>query len=175
MDFPSTPSLSPAGKGRIEHGVVYDPTRGEIFTASRGGGAHLENRRIRVSKQRQLDGALISTGFPYSDNLEFSDAYLAMMRAVMASTSGIRRPGAGALDLAYVACGRVDGFWELGLHSWDTAAGSLLITEAGGMIGTITGAEYRQGGNIIAGTPRVYERRVETLRPHVPASLRAEE
>ena len=167
-------SIACRQKGRIEHGVVYDPTRGEIFTASRGAGAHLENRRIRVSKQRQLDGALISTGFPYSANLEFTDAYLAMMRAVMMSTSGIRRPGAAALDLAYVACGRVDGFWEVGLHSWDTAAGSLLITEAGGMVGTITGAEYRQGGDIIAGTPKVYAALVETIRPHVPESLKTD-
>jgi myo-inositol-1(or 4)-monophosphatase len=167
-------SIACMQKGKLEHAVVYDPTRGDIFTASRGNGAHLDNRRIRVSKQRQLEGALIATGFPYHANLEFTDAYLAMLRAVMTSTSGIRRLGAAALDLAYVACGRVDGFWEVGLHPWDTAAGTLLIQEAGGMVGTLSGGEYQQGGNIIAGTPRVYSALVEAFDPLLPDDLREE-
>jgi myo-inositol-1(or 4)-monophosphatase len=160
-------------KGRLEHAVVYDPMRGEIFSATRGSGAHLENRRIRVSKARGLEGSLISTGFPYNANTRHLDAYMAMLRAVTEQAAGVRRPGAAALDLAYVAAGRVDGFWELGLSPWDTAAGTLLIQEAGGMIGTLTGGEYRQEGNIIAGSPKVYAALVELIGPHVPQELRA--
>jgi myo-inositol-1(or 4)-monophosphatase len=146
--------------------------RQELFTASRGGGAHLDNRRIRVSRQRGLEGSLVATGFPYRANAKYADAYLAMLKTVMLNTAGIRRPGAAALDLAYVAAGRVDAFWEIGLSPWDTAAGSLLITEAGGHVGTLTGAEYRQGGHIVAGTPKVYTAMLEALGPHIPADLR---
>lgn len=159
-------------KGRLEHGVVYDPISQEIFSASRGGGAHLDNRRIRVSKQRGLEGALIGTGFPYRANTKYIDPYLAMLRAVMENTAGIRRPGSAALDLAYVAAGRTDGFWEIGLSPWDTAAGTLLIQEAGGRIGTLTGGEYTQGGNVVAGTPKVYAALIELFAPHVPQELR---
>lgn len=158
--------------GRLEHAVVYDPMRQEIFTASRGRGAHLDNRRMRVSRQSSLDGALVATGFPYRANTRYIDAYLAMLRTVMQATAGIRRPGAAALDLAYVAAGRVDGFWEIGLSPWDTAAGTLLITEAGGRIGTLTGAEYRQGGHLVAGSPKVYAALLEALGPYVPQELR---
>jgi myo-inositol-1(or 4)-monophosphatase len=159
-------------KGRLEHAVIYDPTRGELFTASRGAGAHLDNHRMRVSKARSLDGALVSTGFPYRANMRYLDAYLGMLRAVTENAAGVRRPGAAALDLAYVAAGRVDAFWELGLSAWDTAAGTLLIQEAGGRIGTLTGDEYRQEGHIVAGTPKVYAALLETLAPHVPEDLR---
>jgi len=159
-------------RGRLEHGVVYDPISQELFTATRGAGAHLDNRRIRVSKQRGLEGALISTGFPYRSNARYIDSYLAMLRAVMETTAGVRRPGAAALDLAYVAAGRADAFWEIGLSAWDTAAGTLLIQEAGGRIGTLTGGEYRQGGNILVGTPKVYAALLELLAPHVPPELR---
>ena len=138
--------------------------RQEIFSASRGGGAHLDNRRIRVSKQRGLEGALIATGFPYRANTRYIDAYLAMLKVAMESTAGVRRPGAAALDLAYVAAGRVDAFWEIGLSPWDTAAGTLLIQEAGGRIGTLGGAEYRQEGHVLAGTPKVYTRPAGSLR-----------
>jgi myo-inositol-1(or 4)-monophosphatase len=160
-------------KGRMEHAVVYDPISQEIFSATRGSGAHLDNRRIRVSKQRGLEGALIGTGFPYRANAKYMDCYLAMLRAVMENTAGVRRPGSAALDLAYVAAGRTDGFWEIGLGPWDTAAGTLLIQEAGGRIGTLTGAEYTQGGNVLAGTPKVYAAMLELLAPHVPEELRA--
>jgi myo-inositol-1(or 4)-monophosphatase len=160
-------------RGRLEHAVIYDPMRQEIFTASRGAGAHLENRRMRVSKQRSLDGALIATGFPYRANQQYMEAYLGMLRTVMSSTAGIRRPGAAALDLAYVAAGRVDGFWEIGLSPWDTAAGTLMIQEAGGRIGTLTGAEYLQAGHVVAGTPKVYAALIEALAPYVPEDLRA--
>ena len=159
-------------KGRLEHGVVYDPISQEIFSASRGGGAHLDNRRIRVSKQRGLEGALIGTGFPYRANAKYMDSYLAMLRAVMENTAGVRRPGSAALDMAYVAAGRTDGFWEIGLSPWDTAAGTLLIQEAGGLIGTLTGGEYTQGGNVLAGSPKVYAALLELLAPHVPEQLR---
>jgi myo-inositol-1(or 4)-monophosphatase len=159
-------------RGRLEHAVVYDPMRGELFTASRGAGAHLDNHRMRVSKARALEGALIATGFPYRANLRYLDSYLAMFRAVSERAAGVRRPGAASLDLAYVAAGRVDAFWEIGLAAWDTAAGTLLIQEAGGRIGTLGGAEYRQGGHILAGTPKVYAAMLELLAPHLPAELR---
>ena len=160
-------------RGRLEHAVVYDPLRQELFTASRGSGAHLDNHRMRVSKGRTLEGALIATGFPYRANTRYLDAYMEMLRAVTLNAAGVRRPGAAALDLAYVAAGRVDAFWEIGLSAWDTAAGTLLIQEAGGRIGTLIGAEYRQGGHIVAGTPKVYAALIELLAPHVPAELRA--
>ncbi|HKQ84519.1 MAG TPA: inositol monophosphatase family protein [Steroidobacteraceae bacterium] len=166
-------SLGFQRRGRMEHAVVYDPLRQELFTASRGDGAQLDGRRIRVSKQIVLEGALIGTGFPYRSNTRWLDDYLQMMRAVVEQTAGVRRPGAAALDLAYVAAGRLDGFWELGLSTWDTAAGSLLITEAGGHIGTLTGAEYKGGGDVVAGTPKVYAALLELLGPHVPPDLRA--
>jgi myo-inositol-1(or 4)-monophosphatase len=165
-------SVAAEYRGRLEHAVVYDPMRQELFTASRGDGAQLDGRRIRVSKQGTLEGALVGTGFPYRANTKWIDEYLAMLRLVMQQTAGIRRPGAAALDLAYVAAGRLDGFWEIGLNAWDTAAGTLLITEAGGRVGTLTGGEYRQGGHIIGGTPKVYEALVEGLRPLVPPDLR---
>jgi len=165
-------SLACEYRGRLEHGVVYDPMRQELFTTSRGDGAQLDGKRIRVSKQAGLEGALIGTGFPYRANARWTDEYLAMLKTVMQQTAGIRRPGAASLDLAYLAAGRIDGFWEIGLNAWDTAAGTLLITEAGGHIGTLSGGEYRQGGNVIAGTPKVYEALVEALRPFVPEELR---
>ncbi|MBV8783251.1 MAG: inositol monophosphatase [Gammaproteobacteria bacterium] len=159
-------------RGRLEHAVIYDPMRQELFTASRGAGAHLDNHRMRVSKARALEGALLATGFPYRANTRYLDAYMAMLRDVTTHAAGVRRPGAAALDLAYVAAGRVDAFWEIGLSAWDTAAGTLLIQEAGGRIGTLTGGEYRQGGHIVAGTPKVYAALLELLAPHVPAELR---
>ena len=165
-------SIACQQKGRLEHGVVYDPISQELFTASRGGGAHLDNRRMRVSKQRTLEGALISTGFPYRANMRFIDSYLGMLRSVMENTAGVRRPGSAALDLAYVAAGRTDAYWEIGLSPWDTAAGTLLVQEAGGRIGTLTGGEYTQGGNVLAGSPKVYAALLELLAPHIPPELR---
>jgi myo-inositol-1(or 4)-monophosphatase len=165
-------SIAVEHRGRLEHAVVYDPMRQELFTASRGDGAQVDGRRIRVSKQAELEGSLIGTGFPYRANTRWIEEYLAMLRVVMQQAAGIRRPGAASLDLAYVAAGRIDGFWEIGLSPWDTAAGTLLITEAGGRIGTLTGGDYTQGGNVIAGTPKVYEALVECVRPFVPEGLR---
>lgn len=142
-------------KGRLEQGLVYDPLRGELFTASRGHGAMLNDRRIRVSRQRSLDGALLGTGFPFR-SLEHLEEYLGMFRALFPVAAGIRRAGAAALDLAYVACGRLDGFWEFGLKPWDIAAGALLIKEAGGIITDMDGSDrFLDSGNVVAGNARV--------------------
>jgi myo-inositol-1(or 4)-monophosphatase len=165
-------SIACQQRGRLEHAVVYDPISQELFTATRGSGAHLDNHRMRVSKQRSLEGALIGTGFPFRANTRYIDAYLKMLKAAMLSTAGVRRPGAAALDLAYVAAGRIDGFWEIGLSPWDTAAGTLLIQEAGGRMGTLTGAEYALGGDVLAGTPKVYAALLELFAPYVPEALR---
>src|SRR5579863_9673433 len=165
-------SIAVEQRGRLEVATIYDPMRQEIFTAERGAGAHLENRRMRVSKQRTLEGALLSTGYPYRHDEREADIYFATLRALSRSAAGIRRPGSAALDLAYVAAGRVDGFWELGLKPWDTAAGALMIQEAGGRVGTLSGKEYRLGANILAGAPKVFEALIEAIAPHVPEDLR---
>src|ERR1700722_15589465 len=165
-------SIAVEQRGRLEIGTVYDPMRQVIFTAVRGAGAHLENRRMRVSKQRTLEGALLATGYPYRNDEREADSYFATLRALSRVTAGIRRPGSAALDLAYVAAGRVDGFWELGLKPWDTAAGTLLIQGGGGRVGKLNGDEYRLGANIVAGAPKVYEALIETFAPLVPEDLR---
>jgi len=165
-------SIALQHRGRLQHAVVYDPMRQEFFTASRGDGAQLEGKKIRVSSQRTLEGSLIGTGFPYRMEAAHIDDYLAMLKVVMAAAAGVRRPGAAALDLAYVAAGRIDGFWEFGLAPWDTAAGTLLIQEAGGRVGTPTGSEYALGPNIVAGNPKVYQGLLDALGPLTPAALR---
>ncbi|MDX1610141.1 MAG: inositol-1-monophosphatase [Halofilum sp. (in: g-proteobacteria)] len=149
-------SIALAHRGRLEQGVIYDPVRQELFTASRGSGAELNNRRIRVSNRRSLEGALLATGFPYRDD-QPGEAYMDMLREFMTRTAGIRRPGSAALDLAYLAAGRVDGFWEFGLSRWDIAAGALLVREAGGIVGDLDGGDdYLASGNVIAANPKVY-------------------
>jgi myo-inositol-1(or 4)-monophosphatase len=151
-------SLALAYKGRLEHGVVYDPMRQELFTASRGEGAQLDGRRIRVSGQRNLESALIGTGFPFRGKESHLETYLPMLKAVIASTAGVRRPGAASLDLAYVAAGRLDGFWEIGLQPWDMAAGGLLIQEAGGHVTDLGGGpDYLERGDILAGNTRIHQ------------------
>ncbi len=166
-------SIALKQRGRLEHGVIYDPMRQELYTASRGTGAQLDGRRIRVSARRDLTGALIGTGFPYRANAVWMDEYLQMMKAVTESVAGIRRPGAAALDLAYVAAGRFDAFWELGLAEWDIAAGVLLIREAGGLVSDLKGGEdFMKTGNIVAGSPKVFIALLKTLAPHVPPDLR---
>jgi myo-inositol-1(or 4)-monophosphatase len=143
-------------KGKPTQAVVLDPNRNEIFTATKGAGAYLNDRRIRVSKTDKLDGALIGTGFPFKE-IDHVDAYLAMLRNVMKATSGVRRPGAAALDLAYVACGRIDGFWEIGLSPWDMCAGSLLIREAGGLVGDLQGDDgFLDKGEIAAANAKLF-------------------
>ena len=143
--------------GRIEHAVVYDPLRQELFTASKGSGATLDGRRIRVSGGRDLEFALLGTGFPYRQSADEMPPYLDIFRKLMAASSGVRRPGAAALDLAYVAAGRLDGFWETGLQPWDIAAGALLIREAGGIVSGLDGSEtFLERGHVLAGTPKIY-------------------
>ncbi|MFK8053240.1 MAG: inositol monophosphatase family protein [Woeseiaceae bacterium] len=144
--------------GRLSHGVIYDPVSQEMFTASRGDGAQLDGRKMRVSGRRQLSEALVGTGFPYrGDQQAGVDHYLALLKAVLTKSAGIRRPGAAALDLAYVAAGRLDAFWEFGLKPWDVAAGALIIREAGGIISGIDGGEnYLDSGHVMAGTPKVF-------------------
>ena len=156
-------SIALAYKGKIEHAVVYDPSRNDLFTATRGRGAFLNERRIRVSKRTQLKDCLISTGFPFrpGDNLR---QYLQMFADVTERVAGIRRPGSAALDLAYVAAGFTDGFFESGLSIWDIAAGSLLVTEAGGLVGNYTGeADFLEQRECLAGNPRAYGQLVGIL------------
>ena len=143
--------------GRMEHGVVYDPIRQELFTASRGAGAQLDGRRIRVSGEKNLERALIGTGFPFRQADQEMTPYLTMLGKIIRNTSGVRRPGAAALDLCYVAAGRLDGFWEAGLSAWDLAAGGLIIREAGGIISGLDGSEnYLETGHVLTGTPKIY-------------------
>ncbi|MDR0234586.1 MAG: inositol monophosphatase [Zoogloeaceae bacterium] len=166
-------SIALAKGNQLEQAVVYDPTRNELFAAARGQGAYVNEKRIRVSPRIRLDEALIGTGFPFR-NFEHMDAYLAIFRDLMQKTSGLRRPGAASLDLAYVAAGRLDGFWEFGLSPWDMAAGSLLITEAGGLVCDLSGeADYLSTGNIVAGTPRIFHALLQTVQNHCPKTLRA--
>lgn len=153
-------------RGRLEHGVIYDPMRQELFTASRGGGAQLDGRRIRVAHRRGLDGALVGTGFPFR-NLDNLGPYFGMLETVIRQTAGARRAGSAALDLAYVAAGRLDGFFELGLKEWDVAAGSLLVQEAGGLVGAPDGSpEITSSGDILAANPRLFKALARALRGH---------
>ena len=157
-------SIAVKYRGKIEQGVVYDPLRNELFTATRGRGAQLNDRRIRVSRRTGLEGALLGTGFPYRD-LSQLDEYLAVFRELITRTAGIRRPGSAALDLAYVAAGRMDGFWECGLKEWDVAAGTLLIQEAGGTVTDFHGGEdYLATGDIVGGNLRVHGAILEVVR-----------
>ena len=152
-------------KGVLQQGVVYDPAKNELFTASRGRGAFLNERRIRVSKRAQLNEALIGTGFPFRD-LAGLDEYLSMFREITARTAGIRRAGAAALDIAYVAAGRLDGFWEMGLSPWDMAAGALLVQEAGGLVGDFHGDQgYLESGRVICGNPKIFGQVVQIVGP----------
>lgn len=156
-------SIALAVKGKIEQAVIYDPSRNDLFTATKGRGAYLNDRRLRVSKRIRMQECLISTGFPFRPGDDFN-TYLRMMGDVMQKTAGLRRPGAAALDLAYVAAGFTDGFFETGLQPWDVAAGSLLVTEAGGLIGNFTGdSDFLEQNECMAGNPRVYGQLVTIL------------
>ena len=156
-------SIALAVKGKVEHAVIYDPSRNDLFTATRGRGAYMNNRRIRVAKRTRLQECLISTGFPFRPGDDFN-SYLCMMADIMPRTAGLRRPGAAALDLAYVAAGFSDGFFECGLQPWDVAAGSLLVTEAGGLVGNLSGeADFLEQRECLAGNPRIYGQMVTLL------------
>jgi myo-inositol-1(or 4)-monophosphatase len=161
-----------SGRGQLDQAVIFDPTRNELFTASKGAGAFLNDRRIRVSRRAKLADALIGTGFPFRDFTHL-DAYTAMFRDLVQKTSGLRRPGSAALDLAWLAAGRVDGFFEIGLNIWDIAAGCLLIKEAGGLVGDFTGEErYLESGHVVAGTPKVFAQLLQAIAPHVTPALK---
>ncbi len=156
-------SIALAHKGKVEHAVIYDPTRNDLFSATKGRGAFLNDRRLRVSKRIQMKESLISTGFPFRPGDDFP-RYLAMMGDMMQRTAGLRRPGAAALDLAYVAAGFTEGFFETGLQPWDVAAGSLLVTEAGGLIGNFSGdANFLEQKECLAGNPKIYAQMVSIL------------
>lgn len=160
-------------KGRLEMGVVYDPISDEMFTASRGEGALLNDRKIRVSGRKSLEGALLGTGLPYRD-FSFTDNYLGMLKDLMKDSAGIRRPGSAALDFAYLAAGRTDGFWELGLSEWDFAAGAVLVREAGGLVTDIGGGEcFLDTGNVIAGNIKVHNAMLKRILPHLDDKLTA--
>lgn len=158
-------SIAVQYKDRTDHAVIYDPIRQELFTASRGAGAQLNNRRIRVSPRANLQGTLLGTGFPFK-YLEHLPTYLESFQTLTKLAAGIRRAGAATLDLAYVAMGRLDGFWEMGLSPWDIAAGALLITEAGGLISDFNGTEnYLNNGNVVTGNPKIFKQMLQALQP----------
>ena len=151
-------------RGALAHAVVYDPFKNELFTASKGRGAYLNDRRLRVTRCAQLRDALVGTGFPFKE-LTRIELYMKQLRTMMASCSGVRRAGSAALDLAYVAAGRLDAFWEMGLSPWDMAAGALLIQEAGGLVGDLRGEQgFLESGDIAAATPKVFAQLLEALK-----------
>ncbi len=156
----------------VTQAVIYDPSRNDLFTATRGRGAYLNDQRMRVSKRANLESSLIGTGFPFRQ-LEHIDTYLAILRDMMKNSAGVRRAGSATLDLAYVAAGRLDGFWEFGLSPWDMAAGALLITEAGGLVSDLAGeSSYLETGNIVAGSPKVFVELLKTITPHLTPALK---
>src|SRR5258706_4047382 len=151
-------------RGAIEHGVIYDPSKNELFTASKGSGAFLDDRRMRVTKCASLKDALVGTGFPFKE-LSRLDLYSRQLKEIMQTSSGVRRADAAALDLAYVAAGRLDAFWEMGLAPWDMAAGALLVQEAGGLVGDLSGdAGWLENGDIAAATPKVFTQLLSALK-----------
>lgn len=159
-------------RGKVDKAVIYDPLKQELFTGARGAGATLNNRRLRVTKQTGMVGALLGTGIPFKDQ-RYLDAYLGMLKDLLKDAAGIRRAGSAALDLAYVAAGRLDGFWEFGLKQWDMAAGILLIQEAGGLVSDLEGGDkYFDSGNILAANPRLHQTMLGLIRPHLVDGLR---
>ena len=157
-------SIAIRHRGALTHGCIFDPTKNELFTASKGRGAFLNDRRIRVSKCLRLADALVGTGFPFRE-IERIERYTRQLKNIMQASAGVRRAGAAALDLAYVACGRLDAFWEMGLSAWDMAAGALMITEAGGLVSDLRGEDgYLESGEIACATPKVFPALLEALR-----------
>lgn len=158
-------------KGKLDQAVIFDPIRGELFTASRGKGAQLNGFRIRVKQNKELTGAVLATGFPFKRK-EHLASYMNMFQALFIKTADMRRAGSAALDLAYVAAGRIDGFFELGLKPWDTAAGELLVIEAGGLVTDFVGGHnHPKSGNIVASSPRVLKEMLKDIRPHLGDAL----
>jgi myo-inositol-1(or 4)-monophosphatase len=151
-------------RGTMAHAVVYDPVKNELFTASKGRGAFLNDRRMRVTPLTRFGDALVGTGFPFKE-LDRLDLYSRQLQTIMRTCAGVRRAGSAALDLAYVACGRLDAFWELGLSPWDMAAGTLLVTEAGGLVGDLKGEQtFMESGDICCSTPKVFTALLDALR-----------
>ncbi len=166
-------SIAVQHRGELIAAVVHDPLRDETFTAHKGGGAYLNERRIRVSKRKNLHGALLGTGIPYRDQ-RFVDNYFGMMKALIRDAAGVRRPGSAALDFAWLAAGRIDGFWELGLARWDFAAGTLLVQEAGGVVTDLAGGNrHFETGNPVAGNVHIHQVMLETIRPFLSDELPA--
>lgn len=159
-------SIALSHRGVVQQAVVYDPTRNDLFYATKGRGAFLNDRRLRVSKRTRMSDALIGTGFPFRRGDNFK-RYLKMFEEVMQHCAGLRRPGAAALDLCYVAAGYYDAFFETGLQPWDIAAGSLIVSEAGGLIGNFTGeADFLHQREVVAGNPKIYAQLVQMLTPY---------
>jgi myo-inositol-1(or 4)-monophosphatase len=166
-------SIALSHRNVITQAVVYDPANNDLFTSTRGAGAYLNDTRIRVSRRTQLKSGLIGTGFPFKE-MRHLDTYLLMLTDVMKNSAGVRRAGSAALDLAYVAAGRMDAFWEIGLSPWDIAAGSLLVTEAGGMVGDLEGnGGYMTSGNVVAGTPKIFAPLLQLLAPRLTPTLKS--
>ncbi|MBY0575735.1 MAG: inositol monophosphatase [Gallionellaceae bacterium] len=167
-------SIALQHKGIITQAVVYDPVRNELFTATRGSGAFLNDKRLRVTKRLHLADSLIGTGFPYT-KFEHMNAYLGIFKDLIQQTAGLRRPGSAALDLAWMAAGRYDGFFETGLHVWDIAAGTLLITEAGGMISDLHGSDtFLKTGHVCAGNPEIHPQLLKVIAPHLTLALKGQ-
>ncbi len=161
-------------RGRqLEHGVIFDPLRNEAFIASRGHGAQLNDKRIRVSTRHRLEESVLATGIPPGAIKVHLDTYMETLKEFTATCRGIRRAGSAALDLAYVAAGRVDGFWEFALSPWDIAAGTVIVREAGGFVGSPAGGDgFMESGNIVAANTKVFKLMVQHLRPHLAPALR---
>ncbi|MFZ2160681.1 MAG: inositol monophosphatase family protein [Sideroxyarcus sp.] len=166
-------SIALQHNGVLTQAVIYDPTKNDLFTATRGRGAFRNDKRLRVSKRKEMADSLIGTGFPYT-RFEHKDAYMAIFTDVMQKSAGLRRPGAASLDLAWTAAGRFDGFFETGLKPWDMAAGVLLITEAGGMVSDLHGSDtYLKSGHICAGNPDIHAQLLNIIQPHLTEGLKA--
>lgn len=166
-------SIALMQQGQLTQAVVYDPNHNDLFTATKGRGAFLNDKRIRVTNRAKLQDSIIGTGFPFRDFAHL-DAYVAMFKDMIKKTAGLRRPGSAALDLAYVAAGWYDGFWEIGLSKWDIAAGALLIQEAGGIVGDFEGNEsWIESGNVVAANPKVFSQLLQTLAPHLTDALKS--
>lgn len=165
-------SIALQQQGVLTHAVIYDPVRNDLFTATKGRGAFLNDKRIRVANRAKLQAGLVGTGFPFRDFTHL-ESYMAMLKDMIKNTAGIRRPGSAALDLAYTAAGFTDGFFEIGLSSWDIAAGGLLVQEAGGMVGDFEGNEsWLQTGNIVAANPKIFAQMLQVIAPHLTQSLK---
>ena len=165
-------SIALRHKGEITQAVIYEPNRNDLYTATKGRGAFLNDKRIRVSKCDKLQDALIGTGFPFRD-FKYLDDYLSMFKSMIQKTTGIRRAGSAALDLAYVANGSLDGFWEIGLSAWDIAAGGLLVREAGGIVTDLSGQSgWLESGNILVASPKIHDDMQAIIASHIPATLK---